>query len=171
MDDLELRRCLERIRQGDRQAFAALYTDLQTPVFTVILRIVQNRAEAEDVMQDLFLKLYQNPPGPELRKPRAYLFQSARNLALDSLKKRRPTLELDRSPHLPAGSPAFDLAEKLDLERTLAQLDPMERQIIALHLNGGLTFRQIAAMVQLPLGTVLWRYHRALDRLRARLSD
>lgn len=173
MNDAQLRRCLERIRQGDRQAFAAFYTDLQTPVFTVILRIVQNRAEAEDVMQDLFLKLLQNPPGPELRKPRAYLFQSARNLALDSLKKRRPTLEWEQCPPLAAesspGQP--DQAERLDLERALGQLDSLERQIIALHLNGGLTFRQIAPILRLPLGTVLWRYYRALDRLRDKLAD
>lgn len=168
MNDAELRRCLEKIRQGDQDAFAALYTDLQTPVFTVMLRILGRRAEAEDATQDFFVKLYQKPPGPEVGKPRAYLFQSARNLALDALRKRPDCLELELDA---AAAPAPDPAEKLDLERAVARLPDLERQIIALHLNADLTFRQTAAIVQAPLGTVLWRYRRALDRLRKELSE
>ena len=63
MNDAELRQCFSQIRRGDRGAFEALYADLQTPVFTVLLRIVQEQAEAEDLLQDFFIKLYQDPPG------------------------------------------------------------------------------------------------------------
>jgi RNA polymerase sigma factor (sigma-70 family) len=168
MNDAELRQCFSQIRRGDRGAFEALYADLQTPVFTVLLRIVQEQAEAEDLLQDFFIKLYQDPPGDRVAKPRAYLFQSARNLALDSLRKRRPALDIDQYPPPMAET---DPAERLDLERALQTLTDLERQIVALHLNGGLTFRQTAEIVQAPLGSVLWKYRRALDKLRAQLAD
>ncbi len=103
-----------------------------------------------------------------MAKPRAYLFQSARNLALDSLRKRRPALDIDQYPPPMAET---DPAERLDLERALQTLTDLERQIVALHLNGGLTFRQTAEIVQAPLGSVLWKYRRALDKLRAQLAD
>lgn len=167
MNDAELRQCFSQIRRKDRKAFEALYADLKTPVFTVLLRIVQDKSEAEDLLQDFFLKLYQSPPGDEVARPRAYLFQSARNLALDSLRKRRPALTMDQYPP-PATEQ--DPAERLDLEQALQTLTDLERQIVTLHLNGGLTFRQTAQIVQAPLGSVLWRYRRALDKLRARLT-
>ena len=69
MCDAELKRLFADLRQGDLAAFERLYCDMSTPLFTVFCRIVQDRALAEDLLQELFLRLYQSPPCGALDAP------------------------------------------------------------------------------------------------------
>ena len=158
---------LRRLRSGSLEALEAIFLDLRTPVFTVLLRLVRNRELAEDLTQEVFLRLWQSPPGEDVRSPRAWLFRVARNLGLDAL--RRPG-----AAELPEQLPDQDFAEgvhaRLDLEAALAALPQREREIVTLHWNGGLRFREIADILELPLGTVLWRHSRAISALRERLD-
>lgn len=168
MHDDRLREALARLCSGDASAFEQIYTELSAPLFTVILRITGDREASEDILQEVFLKLYRAPPGPEVKKPRAYLFQSARNLALDELRRRPREVDIDALPDLPQPGP--DPAQRLDLERAFAALAPGERELVSLHLNGGLKFRELAQVTGAPLGTVLWRYRKAIDKLRILLN-
>lgn len=169
MTDAELRKQLNALRLGDRTAFERIYQDMSTPLFTVILRILQDRSLAEDVLQEVFVKLYQAPPPASVRKPRAYLFQTARNLSIDAWRRRPEEDRLEECPAPVREGPEVR-AELLDLRDALDALPLAERQIVSLHINGGLKFREIAAITSLPLGTVLWKYRKALDLLRSRLS-
>ena len=63
-----------------------------------------------------------------------------------------------------------DSGEKLDIERALDQLDEPKRRIVTLHINAGLKFREIAEIMDIPLGTAIWRYNDAIKRLRELLS-
>ena len=164
MTDQELQHSLERLRAGDREAFTAIYQSLKTPVYTVLVRLTGDRLLAEDLLQEVFLRLYRQPPDAE--KPRAYVFRMARNLAIDALRQKQPcdpleehTLQIDPDPTV-----------KLDLERAFARLTVGERQLVALHLSAGLTFREVAAIVERPLGTVLWQYRKAIEKLRNTLD-
>ena len=169
MNDEDLRAKLALLRDGDKTAFEEIYTALKIPLFTLICRITRDRGMAEDVMQEVFVKLYEQPPEGMIRKPRAYLFQSARNLALDTVRKRRQDMSLTDCE---SGNPdhAGHSCLRLDLERALDALPLEERQIVTLHLNGGLKFREIADMLEIPLGTALWKYQKALGRLRTALE-
>lgn len=169
MNDDRLREALAQLRSGSAAAFEQIYTELSAPIFTVILRITGDREASEDILQEVFFKLYRAPPGPEIRKPRAYLFRSARNLALDALRRRPREENLDSLPDLPQPDQE-DPSRRLDLERAFAALAPEERGLVSLHLNGGLTFREIARITGTPLGTVLWRYRRAIEKLRILLN-
>ena len=64
-----------------------------------------------------------------------------------------------------------DVAGRLDVERALSALSAEENQIVTLRVNAGLKFREIAAMLDLPLGTALWKYRRAIGKLRDILSE
>ena len=158
---------LEKLRGGSLEALEAVFLDLRTPVFTVLLRLVRNRELAEDLTQEVFLRLWQTPPGPEIRSPRAWLFRVAHNLALDAL--RRPGSEV-LPEQLPDGGFAEELHQQLDLEAALDTLPVRDREIVTLHWNGGLRFREIAEILTLPLGTVLWRHSRAISALRTKLD-
>lgn len=169
MNDDQLRSALALLRRGESDAFEQIYTELSTPLFTVILRIIQDRALSEDILQEVFLKLYQSPPGLEVKKPRAYLFQTARNLALDALRRRPFEEDVDELSDLPQPN-MEDSARRLDLERAFAALSLEERQLVSLHLSGGLKFRELAQLTGVPLGTVLWRYRKAIEKLRILLN-
>jgi RNA polymerase sigma-70 factor (ECF subfamily) len=168
MTESQLQARLDLLRSGDLNAFEELYAELNQPLFTVILRIVGHRAAAEDILQEVFLKLYQSPPPPSVRKPRAYLFQMARNLAIDSLRTQHPAVPLDDLALQGAPGPDRDFA--LDVSDALAALPQRQRQVVSLHLDGGLKFREIAQITETPLGTVLWQYRQAVDRLRTLLG-
>lgn len=169
MNDTELSAKLGMILKGDKKAFEDIYNDMKIPVFTVILRIVGDRSEAEDILQEVFVKLYKSPPDAEIRKPRAYIFQSARNLALDALRKRKTLLDID---DVEVQAESFDekTALNVDVENALAELSAEQRQIVTLHINADFKFREIAEMMDAPLGTVLWRYNKAIGRLRVILG-
>ncbi|MBQ8509267.1 MAG: sigma-70 family RNA polymerase sigma factor [Clostridia bacterium] len=165
MYDRELNELLCRIAAGDGAALETLYREMKTPLFTVIYRIVGERTLAEDTLQELFVQLWRSCPAPQ--KPRAYLFAMARNLAIDALREKGDVDAFDEASE-PAA--AEDAVEKLDLDAALARLTSEERQIVLLHIHGGLRFREVAAIVKEPLGTVLWRYRRALGQMRDYLN-
>lgn len=154
--------------EGDIKAFEDIYNDMKKPVMTVIMRVVGNRETAEDLLQEVFVKLYRSPP-KDVSKPRAYIFKTAGNLAIDSLRAENRTVSLDECEgYIYADVP--DSGEKLDIERALDQLDEPKRRIVTLHINAGLKFREIAEIMDIPLGTAIWRYNDAIKRLRELLS-
>ena len=167
MTNEELSGLLARLRSGEMDALAAVYSDLHTPVLTVIYRIVRDWETAEDLAQDVFVRLWQSPPDERVKRPRAWIFAVAHNLALDALR-------VPGHDALPAELQDDDFADaaciRLDVEDALARLAPRDREIVTLHLNAGLRFREIAQAMDMPLGTVLWRYSRAIGRLRATLD-
>ena len=167
MTDDALNAALHRLRSGRLDALEEIFLQMRTPVFTVLLRTVGHRELAEDLTQEVFLRLWQSPPGPNVRRPRAWLFRVAHNLALDAL--RRPaTAELPEQLSDSGFSEAADT--RLDVAAALQALPAAQREIVTLHLNGGLRFREIAQLLELPLGTALWRYSRAIGALRAYLN-
>ena len=121
MTDSELSLKLKKVSEGDIKAFEDIYNDMKRPVMTVIMRVVGNRETAEDLLQEVFVKLYRSPP-KDVSKPRAYIFKTAGNLAIDSLRAENRTVSLDECEgYIYADVP--DSGEKLDIERALDQLD------------------------------------------------
>ena len=169
MRDAPLHALLKDLQDGDRAALEALYHQLSTPIYTIILRICADIPTAEDILQEFFVKLWRQPPTVIPRNPRAYLFRMAHNLTVDHLRREHLSAPLeDYAYHLSdCGTPD---PERLDLERALAKLNSADREIVSLHTGAGLTFREIAAVVSMPLGTVLWRYRRAIGELRTLLN-
>lgn len=169
MSNEELTKKLIALRSGDRAAFEEIYNRLKTPMYTLILRIVRDKGSAEDILQEVFIKLYRSPPEPSIKNPRAYLFQMARNLAIDCVRKQPPFAGLEDIENL-VYLPAEDFSIKMDIDRAMKALPLQECQIVSLHLNGELKFKEIAKMMGIPLGTVLWKYQKAVGRLRSILS-
>ena len=169
MTDNELKLKLNKVADGDEKAFEEIYKDMKTPIMTIIFRIVQNRETAEDLLQEVFVKLYLSPP-KDVAKPRAYIFKTANNLALDSVRAAKETVSLEENEGLMYTNGVSDQNERLDIERALAELDEKKRQIVTLHINVGLKFREIAEILDIPLGTAIWRYNEAIKELRGFLS-
>jgi len=165
MNNEQLQTCLARVRDGDQSAFADIYHDMKTPIFTIIHRITHNRAQAEDVLHDVFVKLYQAPPGLSVKNPRAWIFGMARNLAINSMRFPR-TVELDENVKS-SENPFSDMLNlHIDMENAMRRLPYDEAEIISLRIHGELKFREIAEILNIPIGTALWKYQRAIKKLR-----
>jgi len=169
MNETDLQKAFEKIRNGDREAFTLLYSDLSKPIYTFICRIVQSKETAEDITQDVFVKLFVSPPEPSVKNTRAWIFRMARNSAIDALRRKRSNEDIDETEV--AGDEEPDTyIWKWDIEKAMARLSCLEREIVSLHLNGEIGFADIAKIVNRSLPSVYRTYRRALKTLREYLN-
>lgn len=168
MPKLDLNAAFSDMRHGDKEAFARIYHALKQPVFTIAFRIVQSKETAEDITQDVFVKLFVSPPESTVRNPRAWIFCMTRNLSLDALRKKSHANIDDMQ--LAVIDDVCDLAARLDIENAIGKLPRTEREILSLHLNGELHFREIASIVGLSVPAVYRKYRKALKTLREQLD-
>lgn len=165
---------IAEIAGGSREALAELYRATHAAVYGFALSILKNAQDAEDVLQDAYLQVWQAATGYHSQgKPMAWLLTITRNLALSRLREESRTVTLspedwqNQFAHLPAVTPE----DRLTLEALLSALTDQERQVVTLHALTGLKHREIAALLGLPLSTVLSKYNRALKKLRIALKE
>ena len=166
---------LVRVGQGDREALETLYRLTSRAVYGCLLSIVKNPHDAEELMQDTYLQLVSSagsyrPQG----KPRGFILAVARNLGLMRLREERrcPAAGEEETETRPAaGNEAGRAEDRLVLECAMRVLGDEERQVVMLHAVAGLKHRETAALMGLPLSTVLSRYHRALSKLQKALME
>lgn len=174
---------LVRIAAGDQTAFADLYDRLSGLLLAVARRILGDSAEAEDVVHDAFVSIWEKAAAfdPARGSPAAWAVTLVRNRAIDRLRARVRRGELlaasapdDLGHHEPAGDEAplaADLAERSALVRSaLSDLPAEQRRALELAFFSGLTHDQIARRLDSPLGTVKARIRRGLLALRDRLA-
>jgi RNA polymerase sigma-70 factor, ECF subfamily len=167
---------LARVSAGDESAFARLCDLFTGPVLGEALRHLADRAAAEDVTQEVFLRIWRNAHSfdPERGSAEAWIATIARNAARDALR-RRATVTADEPSERadPAADPpaeVSDAAEALLLQTAVASLAPPLRQVIELAYWQGLSQTEIAERLGDPLGTVKTRTRRALALLAEALD-
>lgn len=165
---------LVRLGQGDRSALEALYRRTSSAVYGCLLSIVRNPHDAQELMQDTYLQLMSVAGSYRSQgKPRGFILAVARNLGLMRLRENRrfPHVE-EETVELPSvEDEAGRTEDRMLLDYALQVLGDEERQVILLHAVAGLRHRETAALMELPLSTVLSRYHRALAKLRKALTE
>ena len=167
-DNAFLDRCLDGIAHGSRDALARLYAAVGGEVFGYALSVVKNYHEAQDIQQEVFLKIWRCAGQYRVgTRPRAWIFSVARSLAMSCLRKSSKISgeELPEIPYEDA-SPI----ERQTLRRLLEQLPDIDRQIVMLHAMGA-KHRETATVMQMPLSTVLSRYSRAIKKLKKCLES
>jgi len=180
----EDRELVERCRAGDLEAFERLVEKYRQRVWRLAFQILRDREEAQDVAQEAFVRVFQSLPA--FRGQSAFytwMFRIVVNLAMDRQRQRGvraralggeavPEEEWQRTLPDPAAGPdarATRAEERELVRRALDSLPPNHRTIIMLSDIEGLTYREIAEVLKIPLGTVMSRLFNARKRLRALL--
>jgi len=166
--------CLLRLAQGERDALHTLYEGTRSAVYGFALSMVQNRQDAEDVLQDTFVSIYASAAGYRpMGKPLAWILTITRNLALMKLRGRKATRDISEDAWGRfAARESMDAAEdNLVLTTALQSLKAEESQIVMLHAVAGFKHREIASLLELPLSTVLSKYSRAIRKLKTILKE
>ncbi len=167
-----LERLLLAVAAGDREALGELYGSVRAAVYALALGLLQNAHDAQDVTQDTFVKVWEAAPGYRPQgSPMAWILTIARNLC--RMRQRREGRLVDLTDAeweaIPAQSPAVTPEDRQLLQTALSALSAQERQVVLLHAEG-LKHREIAALLELPLPTVLSKYRRALKKMRVFLE-
>ncbi|HVP71260.1 MAG TPA: sigma-70 family RNA polymerase sigma factor [Gemmatimonadaceae bacterium] len=178
-------------RSGRDAAFRELVRRYERPVFSLIFRMVRDRETSEDLAQETFIKVLNHIDRyrPEF-KFSSWLFKIANNLTIDHLRKRQlKTISIDGSPHAATaaeveastfdvearGESALEEMQSRELgsaiERAIAKLRPEYRACILLRHVEDRSYEEIAATLDLPLGTVKTYIHRARHELREALAS
>lgn len=168
---------LARIAQGDRAAFAVLFRRHAGRVKGYLVRSGITGAEAEEAVQEVMLSVWRRAAtfDPARAGAMTWLFAVARNRRTDMLRRRRPEpdpadplFRPDPDPGAQAGAMAAD--RDAAVRAAMAALSAEQRDVVRLAFYDGLTHAQIAAMTDLPLGTVKSRLRLAMERLRGALG-
>jgi RNA polymerase sigma-70 factor (ECF subfamily) len=161
---------------GDMGAFRELYDAASGYVYNIAYRITANRESAEEVTQDVFLKVYNNLKGFRFHSNiKTWIYRIATNTALNAVRRvsreRRPIADVkpDKIENLPDGRSASDgILEKEDearVKRLLGALEPDQMACVALKDIEGLSYREIAEALDININTVRSRLKRARERL------
>jgi RNA polymerase sigma-70 factor (ECF subfamily) len=174
MDDEAL--ALRRIAAGDPAALAPLYDALAPSLMALALRLGGGREDAEEVVQDVFVRLVRGAArfDPRLGSVRALAYTMVRNLVTSRGRRvaaRPATIELDPAGATGATDPWPALETHLLVHDALANLDPLDRTLVSEAYLEGRSHVELAERHALPLGTVKSRIRRALQRLRVRMGS
>ena len=166
---------IARAQEGDRQAFGELVGCHREGVINVVYRMCGDAALAEDMAQEAFIRAWQHLPSYRPRSPfRNWVYRIATNAALDALRREKETAALDETPLVdPHEGPEAtvegkELGERV--QRAVLALPPASRVVLVLREYEGLSYREIADTLSVPVGTVMSRLNYARNRLRESLT-
>jgi len=181
--DLPDEQLMARLAMRDIKAFEALYDRYGTLVYSTALRVVGDVQLAEDIAQEVFLRIWRRPDHyvPQRGRFVTWLLSVARNGAVDQIRtrgrrRRHETAGEDAARNLPddeGRDPALmaQLAdERQKVRQALTSLPPEQRRVVEMAYYGGYTQQEIAELLSQPLGTVKTRIRLAMQKLRAALG-
>ena len=189
LDDLTDEELLDRFGSGDTQAFDELFSRYKRPLYSFILRFVSRRDMAEELLQEVFLKIIRSGSDFEGRaKFSTWAYRITRNLCVDHLRRmtHRKTTSLDQSvrdddertlgqkvqdPNAGVERQVMQGRLKTKIEEAVDRLPDEQKEVFLLREASGLSFKAIAAILACPENTVKSRMRYALERLRADLAE
>jgi RNA polymerase sigma-70 factor, ECF subfamily len=167
---------LRKAQRGDERAFSLIVRAYEVPVFNYIMRLVGERSLAEDLTQEVFLRVYQGLPGFSLRSRfTTWLFQVTKNRVLDELRavERRPRalVAIDDVPPLEVLDTPLEQLEEMDaVWRAIHGLNVDLKMALLLRDVVGLSYNEIADALEITLATVKWRIYKAREEVQLSLA-
>ena len=169
---------IQQYLKGDEKSLEMLIGRYIKPIYSFVYKNVGNQAEAEDITQEVFVKIWKNIRKFDRNKSfKPWIFQIAKNASIDFLRKKRSipfsrfedekgqNALIDNTP-----APSLNLIEKLSDKRTVSvamqYLNEKEQKIINLRHNDGMSFKEIADIFEESINTVKSRYRRALANMK-----
>tara|TARA_Y100000588_G_scaffold64115_1_gene63871 strand:+ start:7078 stop:7656 length:579 start_codon:yes stop_codon:yes gene_type:complete len=172
---------LTKVGVGDSQAFEELYTRYSTPLYSLGLRMLNNPSEAEETLQDTFVKIWNNAASYDARKSRPFTWSVTimRRTCIDRIRKLSRELDVinfeaeqDRDWVLPetVRESAENHETRENVEKMMKDFSPNQKKALELALFSGMTHSEIAKSMEQPLGTVKSWLKRGLFQLRTTVT-
>ena len=167
-----------KLRGGSQEALARVYEKYVDAMLTLAMGLLNNRAAAEDVVQDVFLSFARSVRHLRSRGSlRRYLMTGVLNRVRDCRRQRQRRGVVAEAAEEPAGSgagpeqAAMLVEDVAHLNQAIGELPDAQREVVLLRLKGNMKFRDIARLQETSISTVLGRYRYGLDRLRSLLNS
>ena len=175
MNNREFDRCMRRMQKGDNTGLTEIYEAYISYIYAVIRAVVKNKENAEDLTAEFFIKLWNMADQYKAGSGhKTWMTVIARNMAIDFMRKAGREQLTEEVPEASAadaasgtaGSLENDVVGRMKCTETVQKLPETERQIMTMKLAGQMTFKEIADVLGIPMGTVTWKYQNSLEKLR-----
>lgn len=171
---------IQRVATGDREAFAELYDALSARAFGLIVRVLVDRSQSEEVLQEVFLEVWQSAERftPKRGQGRSWVLTIAHRRAVDRVRSSQSSVDRDVRAGFRDMDVAYDnVSEKVEMKiegrrvvDALAALPEAQKEALTLAYFGGYSQSEIATLVGAPLGTIKTRMRDGLSRLRMEMG-
>lgn len=159
---------IEQLKNRDEKAFEYVYTQTKKGVYIIIFNVIKDHDLTQDLMQDVYLKMLERIHQYQ-SKTNFYnwLLMIAKNLAIDTYRREKKLVHYDEVDYDQTLSAQDDTPDQKDeFNRLLSVLTEEEKEIVLLRIVDEMKHKDIAKLVDKPVGTVTWLYQQALDKMK-----
>ena len=168
INEKELHQIFEDLKQNKEKSFNDLYEKYNKLIYCIAFSILKNKENSEDIVQIVFTKIY------KLEKEKlptsneaSWLYSLTKNEALNYIRKQKNDISLDDIDYIAYEDREFEkIIDKDTYNRMMEKLNKEEREIVSLKILADMKFKDIAKLLNMPIGTVQWKYYTALHSLK-----
>ncbi len=169
---MDINDIVEELRVANYNHFDEFYNSTKKTVFFAIAAVIKDNSTIDDLMQDTYVKFLENISKYQYKTSiNAYLSTIAHNIAINHYNREKRLVHdeevIDYVSDDTSKKPNYEQIEALEMLKTL---DDVSREIVVLHIINDLKFKEIAGIVNKPLGTVLWIYNKAIKELKKKVG-
>lgn len=170
----ELHEIFTKLKKNrNEEIFNELYNKYSDLVYKIAFSILKNKENSEEIKQIVFLKIWKmNIEILPDKYEASWLYAVTKNEAITYLKKQNNTINIDEIYYISDESrEIFSVEDKESFNKIISTLDKQEQEIVSLKIISNLSFKQIAQILDTPIGTIQWRYYKAVHSLKILLSN
>ena len=169
----ELKKLFYEVKTGNKQVIEEIYKKYNKIIYSIAFSILKNKEDSEDIVQIFFSKLYSLE---ENKLPNSnessWIYTTTRNEAINFLKKKRNNIDYESMYEIvDTNNELNQIIDKDSYNRLISKLNDTEKQIISLKILADLSFGEIGKLLNIPTGTVKWKYYKSINTLKILLSN
>lgn len=169
----ELHDIFKGIANKEEKEFSKLYEKYSELVYGVSFSILKNKESSEDITQTVFTKIWNmNINNLPTNNEASWLYSITKNETLNFLRKQKATLNIEDIYYINNDNNELnEIIEKDTFNRIIAKLDEKEQEIVSLKILSSLSFKEISQILNIPIGTVQWKYYKSLHTIETLISS
>lgn len=172
IDEKELHKLFEGLKVKDKEAYEELYQKYGTLVYQIAFSILKNKENAEDIMQNVFIKIANLSEDKLPSKYEAsWLYSVTKNEAISYIRKNKENISIEEISQKSGEDEIEKMLGNSEYRKMISSLEEKEQQIITLKVDIGLSFKEISNLLNMPIGTVQWKYYKSLHSLKLLIGN
>ena len=172
IDEKELHKLFEELKTKNKNVYEKLYEKYGKLVYQIAFSVLKNKENAEDIMQNVFIKIANLTEDKLPSKYEAsWLYSVTKNEAISYIRKNKENISIEEISQKSNEYEIEKMLENTDYEKMISSLEEKEQQIISLKVDIGLSFKEIANLLNMPIGTVQWKYYKSLHSLKLLIGN
>ena len=169
----ELHLIFQEIKQGNSNKLDELHSKYNKLIYNIAFSILKNRENSEDIVQIVFMKIFQMDKNKlPTTNESTWLYSLTKNETLNYLRNKKQEVNLDEIYYITEEDKELNkIIDEDNYNRIIAKLNKQEREIISLKILSNMSFKEISSLLDMPMGTVQWKYYTSLYTLRLLLGN